>query len=117
MMKWILILFLAGWVGSLFQAAYDAHMRQLHRLFGKNREPEGPRMTRKQLDAELTLLKKQREEAMQALERDRANYALRMEEARQVQALARANVKAGLPASTGLIWDEVEHAHHVIAPH
>jgi hypothetical protein len=35
-MTWIVILFLAGWIGSCFQTAYDAHMRDLNRLFGKN---------------------------------------------------------------------------------
>jgi hypothetical protein len=35
-MTWIVILFLAGWIGSQFQTAYDAHMRDLNRLFGKN---------------------------------------------------------------------------------
>jgi hypothetical protein len=35
-MTWIVVLFLAGWVGSQFQTAYDAHMRELRSLFGKN---------------------------------------------------------------------------------
>jgi hypothetical protein len=36
MMTWIVVLFLASWIGSQFQTAYDAHMRELNRLFGKN---------------------------------------------------------------------------------